>query len=87
MVLSVDSNCSATSFDVELCAEKLKSLGVQVSSSCVISLGDPVGVDESWIDIICICTHIVALLFIYLYIFLEWLQFPMVSKSTVMILA
>ncbi|KAM7088035.1 transmembrane protein 268 isoform 3-T6 [Ciconia maguari] len=30
MVLSMDNNCSATSFDVELCAEKLKSLGVQV---------------------------------------------------------
>ncbi|XP_063208957.1 transmembrane protein 268 isoform X1 [Chroicocephalus ridibundus] len=30
MVLSMDNNCSATSFDMELCAEKLKSLGVQV---------------------------------------------------------
>ncbi|XP_032867946.1 transmembrane protein 268 isoform X2 [Tyto alba] len=30
MVLSTDNNCSATSFDMELCAEKLKSLGVQV---------------------------------------------------------
>ncbi|NXG87923.1 TM268 protein, partial [Stercorarius parasiticus] len=29
MVLSMDNNCSATSFDMELCAEKLKSLGVQ----------------------------------------------------------
>ncbi|KAM7088036.1 transmembrane protein 268 isoform 4-T7 [Ciconia maguari] len=32
MVLSMDNNCSATSFDVELCAEKLKSLGVQVAA-------------------------------------------------------
>ncbi|XP_025915377.1 transmembrane protein 268 isoform X1 [Apteryx mantelli] len=31
MVLSMDNNCSATSFDMELCAEKLKSLGVQVN--------------------------------------------------------
>nr|XP_009666454.1 PREDICTED: transmembrane protein C9orf91 homolog isoform X1 [Struthio camelus australis]XP_009666455.1 PREDICTED: transmembrane protein C9orf91 homolog isoform X1 [Struthio camelus australis]XP_009666456.1 PREDICTED: transmembrane protein C9orf91 homolog isoform X1 [Struthio camelus australis]XP_009666457.1 PREDICTED: transmembrane protein C9orf91 homolog isoform X1 [Struthio camelus australis]XP_009666458.1 PREDICTED: transmembrane protein C9orf91 homolog isoform X1 [Struthio camelus austra len=31
MVLSVDNNCSATSFDMELCAEKLKSFGVQVA--------------------------------------------------------
>ncbi|XP_075628438.1 transmembrane protein 268 isoform X2 [Balearica regulorum gibbericeps] len=31
MVLSMDNNCSATSFDMELCAEKLKSLGVQVA--------------------------------------------------------
>lgn len=53
MVLSMDNNCSATSFDMELCAEKLKSLGVQVSSP-----GDPVGVKASWISIICICTHI-----------------------------
>ncbi|KAM6237870.1 transmembrane protein 268 isoform 2-T2 [Spheniscus humboldti] len=30
MVLSMDNNCSATSFDMELCGEKLKSLGVQV---------------------------------------------------------
>ncbi|XP_064379722.1 transmembrane protein 268 isoform X5 [Dromaius novaehollandiae] len=29
MVLSMDNNCLATSFDMELCAEKLKSLGVQ----------------------------------------------------------
>lgn len=39
MVLSMDNNCSATSFDMELCAEKLQSLGVQVSSSHVIPLG------------------------------------------------
>ncbi|XP_054705072.1 transmembrane protein 268 [Grus americana] len=32
MVLSMDNNCSATSFDMELCAEKLKSLGVQVAA-------------------------------------------------------
>ncbi|KAM6047856.1 PREDICTED: transmembrane protein C9orf91 homolog [Chlamydotis macqueenii] len=32
MVLSMDNKCSATSFDVELCAEKLKSLGVQVAA-------------------------------------------------------
>ncbi|KAM6316377.1 transmembrane protein 268 [Podargus strigoides] len=31
MVLSMDNNCSATSFDMELCAEKLKSFGVQVA--------------------------------------------------------
>ncbi|XP_010213734.1 PREDICTED: transmembrane protein C9orf91 homolog isoform X2 [Tinamus guttatus] len=31
MVLSMDNNCSATSFDMELCTEKLKSLGVQVA--------------------------------------------------------
>ncbi|XP_009474542.1 PREDICTED: transmembrane protein C9orf91 homolog [Nipponia nippon] len=31
MVLSMD-NCSAISFDMELCAEKLKSLGVQVAA-------------------------------------------------------
>uniref|UniRef100_A0A8C0BGJ8 Transmembrane protein 268 n=1 Tax=Buteo japonicus TaxID=224669 RepID=A0A8C0BGJ8_9AVES len=31
MVLSMANNCSATSFDMELCAEKLKSLGVQVA--------------------------------------------------------
>uniref|UniRef100_A0A8C7EC95 Transmembrane protein 268 n=1 Tax=Nothoprocta perdicaria TaxID=30464 RepID=A0A8C7EC95_NOTPE len=31
MVLNMDNNCSTTSFDVELCAEKLKSLGVQVA--------------------------------------------------------
>lgn len=41
MVLSMDNNCSATSFDMELCAEKLKSLGVQVSAA--LSRG-PVGV-------------------------------------------
>lgn len=58
MVLSMDNNCSATSFDMELCAEKLKSLGVQVSSSCVISPEDPVGVNASWISIVCICTRI-----------------------------
>ncbi|KAM9217920.1 transmembrane protein 268 isoform 2-T2 [Leptosomus discolor] len=32
MVLSMDNNCSATSFDMELCAEKLKALGVQVAA-------------------------------------------------------
>ncbi|KAM6046845.1 transmembrane protein 268 isoform 2-T8 [Theristicus caerulescens] len=32
LVLSMDNNCSATSFDMELCAEKLKSLGVQVAA-------------------------------------------------------
>ncbi|XP_074702796.1 transmembrane protein 268 isoform X2 [Strix aluco] len=32
MVLSMDNNCSATSFDMELCAEKLKSFGVQVAA-------------------------------------------------------
>ncbi|KAM6243607.1 transmembrane protein 268 isoform 3-T3 [Porphyrio hochstetteri] len=32
MVLSMDNNCSATSFDMDLCAEKLKSLGVQVAA-------------------------------------------------------
>ncbi|XP_051492813.1 transmembrane protein 268 isoform X3 [Apus apus] len=32
MVLSMDNNCSATSFDMEFCAEKLKSLGVQVAT-------------------------------------------------------
>ncbi|XP_005231449.1 transmembrane protein 268 isoform X1 [Falco peregrinus] len=32
MVLSMDSSCSATSLDMELCAEKLKSLGVQVAT-------------------------------------------------------
>ncbi|XP_068025071.1 transmembrane protein 268 [Melanerpes formicivorus] len=32
MVLSMDNNCSATSFDMELCTEKLKSLGVQVAA-------------------------------------------------------
>ncbi|XP_062446929.1 transmembrane protein 268 isoform X4 [Rhea pennata] len=31
MVLSMGNNCSATSFDMELCAEKLKSLGIQVA--------------------------------------------------------
>ncbi|XP_064027053.1 transmembrane protein 268 [Pogoniulus pusillus] len=31
MVLSMDNNCSTTSFDMELCTEKLKSLGVQVA--------------------------------------------------------
>ncbi|XP_010078937.1 PREDICTED: transmembrane protein C9orf91 homolog [Pterocles gutturalis] len=31
MVLNMDNNFSATSFDMELCAEKLKSLGVQVA--------------------------------------------------------
>ncbi|XP_062446928.1 transmembrane protein 268 isoform X3 [Rhea pennata] len=30
MVLSMGNNCSATSFDMELCAEKLKSLGIQI---------------------------------------------------------
>ncbi|OXB80688.1 UNVERIFIED_CONTAM: hypothetical protein H355_005617, partial [Colinus virginianus] len=29
MVLSMDNTCSATSFDMELCAEKLQTLGVQ----------------------------------------------------------
>ncbi|KAM4647822.1 transmembrane protein 268 isoform 1-T6 [Amazona ochrocephala] len=32
MVLSMDNNCSAASFDMELCAEKLQSLGVQVAA-------------------------------------------------------
>uniref|UniRef100_A0A663ND15 Transmembrane protein 268 n=1 Tax=Athene cunicularia TaxID=194338 RepID=A0A663ND15_ATHCN len=32
MVLNMDNNCSATSFDMELCAEKLKSVGVQVAA-------------------------------------------------------
>ncbi|XP_061332536.1 transmembrane protein 268 isoform X2 [Pezoporus flaviventris] len=32
MVLSMDNSCSATSFDMELCAEKLQSLGVQVAA-------------------------------------------------------
>lgn len=41
MVLSMDNTCSAASFDMELCAEKLQSLGVQVSSSPLISPGGP----------------------------------------------
>ncbi|XP_065593688.1 transmembrane protein 268 isoform X1 [Cyrtonyx montezumae] len=32
MVLSMDNTCSATSFDMELCAEKLQSLGVQAAA-------------------------------------------------------
>ncbi|XP_010148474.1 PREDICTED: transmembrane protein C9orf91 homolog, partial [Eurypyga helias] len=32
LVLSMDNNCSATAFDTELCAERLKSLGVQVAA-------------------------------------------------------
>ncbi|XP_015734321.1 transmembrane protein 268 isoform X3 [Coturnix japonica] len=32
MVLSMDNTCSAASFDMELCAEKLQSLGVQVEA-------------------------------------------------------
>nr|XP_021143123.1 transmembrane protein 268 isoform X2 [Columba livia] len=32
LVLRMDNNCSATAFDMELCAEKLKSLGVQVAA-------------------------------------------------------
>ncbi|XP_069729230.1 transmembrane protein 268 isoform X2 [Phaenicophaeus curvirostris] len=38
MVLSMDNNCSATSFDMELCAEKLKSFGVQVAADQWIRL-------------------------------------------------
>lgn len=41
MVLSMDNTCSAASFDMELCAEKLQSLGVQVSSSPLTSPGGP----------------------------------------------
>lgn len=32
MVLSMDNTCSAASFDMELCAEKLQSLGVQAAA-------------------------------------------------------
>ncbi|OXB66467.1 hypothetical protein ASZ78_011582 [Callipepla squamata] len=32
MVLSMDNTCSATSFDMELCAEKLQTLGVQAAA-------------------------------------------------------
>ncbi|XP_005498451.2 transmembrane protein 268 isoform X2 [Columba livia] len=32
LVLCMDNNCSATAFDMELCVEKLKSLGVQVAA-------------------------------------------------------
>lgn len=91
MVLSMDNNCSATSFDMELSAEKLKSLGVEVSSSCVISPGDPVGVNARWISIICICTHITDSSWVVfglrgLFQF-NFSLFPMDCKLTVMILA
>lgn len=33
MALTASNTCSSTSFDMELCAEKLKTLGIQVSVS------------------------------------------------------
>lgn len=32
LVLSMDNTCLSSSFDMDLCAEKLQSLGIQVSS-------------------------------------------------------
>ncbi|KAJ7419944.1 transmembrane protein C9orf91 [Pitangus sulphuratus] len=38
LVLSMDNTCSTSSFDVELCAEKLKALGVQINVNTDVRL-------------------------------------------------